>query len=156
MARFRQCTRLELAASFVLLATIVSIVVVMGGFLRDSRAQAAERVTAICRPLLTAVTHADPAEVTNRDITRLRQETTFAAEEMRKVIKDTQGELRRQVIQVHDNLAFASDEYGIMRIRQRAEILTRAGNAAKELGASCPSPLTPEEANVVDKTLGRK
>ena len=156
MGPFRQRTRLELAALVVLLATVASIVIVAFGLLSDDRATAADRVTAACRPLASAIAHDVPDGVTNRDVTRLRQETALVAEALRAVLKDTTGDVRAKVGVVRERLAFAADEFNAMPIKQRAIGLVQASRAAAELGARCPAPLTEAEGEVLDRKLARR
>ncbi len=153
MARFKQCTLLELAALLALIATVAAITVVVTGVLRDGRPEAAARLTALCRPVANAMTHDDPTQISRRDILLLRQETVQLRDAMAELIKDTDGDVRSRLRLIREQLMLASDDFGVLPIAQRARVLEDVARRAAELGASCPSPLSSADGDALQRRL---
>lgn len=154
MALLKRRSPLVLAALVVGLGTVVAIVIVVLGVFHDDSRTSAQRLTELCRPVATAVTHSDPAEMTVRDMLRLRQETQSIADHLGEVIKDSGGDVRTRLRQLRNGFYLASDRDGTLPIAQRADVLGQIEVRAGAIGADCPSPLTVEQGRIVDETLG--
>lgn len=152
MGWLRRRTGIERAALLALVGTIAAILVVAFGVFDDSRSQAAARVTQACRPL-AALDLRDPEEVSLRDVLALQQVSADAARDVQGLLKNTHGDLRRDVRRVQRALSDAADPYAQFNVEGRAKFLAAAGAAAETLGATCPAPLGVDAAKVVDQRL---
>lgn len=154
MASFKRWTWLERIALVALLGTVVAIVVALVGPFRDSRAESAARLTQVCAPLVRAITHRDePQDVTVREMLRLKQETIQAAEGIRPLIKDAHGDVRRDLAAVRGPLLEASDRFDVLTVADRARQLELAQQAAAALGATCESPITEADGEIIGRAL---